>query len=54
MFIVTAEEKGCRLRCEAPEPQMLEKIAISRKHAGEGRVMDADVAISKIKEKYGL
>lgn len=36
------------------EQQMLDKLAASRKHAEEGRVMDADVAISKIKEKYGL
>lgn len=36
------------------EQQMFDKLAVSRKHAEEGRVMDADVAISKIKEKYGL
>lgn len=36
------------------EQQMIDKLAVSRKHAGEGRVMDADVAISKIREAYGL
>lgn len=36
------------------EQQMLEKLEVSRKHAEEGKMMDADVAISRIREKYGL
>lgn len=36
------------------ERQMLDKLSASRKHAKEGKVMDADVAVSKIREKYGL
>ena len=34
--------------------EILDKLDTSRKHADEGRVMDADVAISKLRVKYGL
>lgn len=41
-----------------PEPmteqQMLDKLDLARKHAAEGKVMDADVAVSKLRGKYGL
>lgn len=36
------------------EEEILDKLDTSRKHADEGRVMDADVAVSKLREKYGL
>ena len=36
------------------EQQMIEKLDLARKHASEGRVMDADVAVSKLRRKYGL
>lgn len=36
------------------EAEMIDKLDISRKHAEEGMVMDADVAISKLRVKYGL
>lgn len=36
------------------EEEMIDKLDTSRKHAEEGRVMDADVAISKLRIKYGL
>lgn len=36
------------------EEQILEKLETSRRHTAEGRVMDADVAISKLRMKYGL
>ena len=36
------------------EEAILDKLDKSRKHADEGRVLDADVAISKLKVKYGL
>ena len=35
------------------ETEMIDKLDKSRKHAKEGMVMDADVAISKLKVKYG-
>ncbi len=42
----------------APEPmteeQLLRKLELSETHASEGKVMDADVAISKLRGKYGL
>ena len=34
--------------------QMLDKLDLARKHAAEGKVMDADEAVSKLREKYGL
>ena len=36
------------------EQQMLDKLDLARKHASEGKVMDADEAVSKLREKYGL
>lgn len=36
------------------EEQMLDKLEVSREHAAEGRMMDADIAISKLRTKYGL
>lgn len=36
------------------EAEMIDKLDTSRKHAEEGMVMDADVAISKLRVKYGL
>ena len=36
------------------EQQMIEKLDLARKHALEGKVMDADVAVSKLRRKYGL
>ena len=36
------------------EEQMLEKLDLASQHAAEGKVMDADVAVSKLREKYGL
>ena len=36
------------------EEEILDKLDVSRKHADEGRVIDADVAISKLRVKYGL
>lgn len=36
------------------EAEMIDKLDTSRKHAEEGMVMDADVAISKLRAKYGL
>ena len=36
------------------EQQMLDKLDKARKNAAEGKVMDADVAISKMRTKYGL
>ena len=36
------------------EQQMLHKLDLARKHAAEGKVMDADEAVSKLREKYGL
>lgn len=36
------------------EQQMLDKLDLARKHASEGKVMDADAAVSKLREKYGL
>lgn len=36
------------------EDEILERLDRSREHAAEGRVIDADVAISKLRIKYGL
>ena len=48
-------KKGKDMELKAmTEEEMLDKLDASRKHADEGRVMDADVAISKLRVKYGL
>ncbi len=36
------------------EEQMLERSDVARKHASEGKVMDADVAIGRLRRRYGL
>lgn len=36
------------------EQEILERLEQSREHAAEGKVIDADVAISKLRIKYGL
>ena len=36
------------------EEEIFDKLDKSRKYADEGRVLDADVAISKLRVKYGL
>lgn len=36
------------------EDQFLEKLDMARMHADEGKVMDVDGAISKLRTKYGL
>ena len=36
------------------EEQMLDKLNVSRKHASEGKIKDADTAISDMRGKYGL
>lgn len=36
------------------EDEFLERLALSRTQSREGKVIDADVAINSIKEKYGL
>ena len=36
------------------EAQILERLDSTRKQASEGRVIDADVAVSKLRKKYGL
>lgn len=47
------QNKGTELETMT-EDQILEKLDIARCHADEGRVMDADVAVSKLRMKYGL
>jgi len=47
------QNKDIELKAMA-EKEILDKLDISRRHAEEGRVMDADVAISKMRVKYGL
>ena len=34
--------------------EIIQQLAIARKHAEEGRVMDAHQAAAEIREKYGL
>ena len=36
------------------EQQMLNKLDEARKNASAGKVIDADVAVSKLRTKYGL
>lgn len=45
--------KGAELNAMT-EAQILERLDSSRKQASEGRVIDADVAVSKLRKKYGL
>lgn len=47
------QNKGTELETMT-EDQVLEKLDAVKKHAGEGRIMDADLAISKLRTKYGL
>ena len=45
--------KGVKLKVMT-EVQMRDRLDSSRKQASEGMVIDADVAVSKLRAKYGL
>ncbi len=36
------------------EQQMLDKLDLARQHAAEGKTIEADVAVSNLRRKYGL